>query len=334
MLIAPRGPARRPRLRARRLGLRARCARARLFRFVFRAVLSLLLLVAGGVLGVLALGVQGMQRADARGDGGAHQGRADRRAALRRDGDLRRRPRADLRRSPATTSTSTATSSSGRRSPTCSACTTSYRLDRISRPLSRARAGEHGAAHGLRDRRAGDDRPGRARPRACRSPTSSMPSTARRRTCRSTGRGELELKVSTTGLLLRPCRRRRRHDPARSRRAAPSAPSTQDSASRQKALNACATGGRRLSRRCTTYQLLHLRKAAHVEDDEALRAQLLRDRVRREEADAEAGHHRLLQRLGARDLERHLDLVELRRRTPRACSARCRSRARGRRTAP
>jgi hypothetical protein len=39
----------------------AALARARLIRFVLRSVLSLLLLVAGALLGIIALGVQGMQ---------------------------------------------------------------------------------------------------------------------------------------------------------------------------------------------------------------------------------------------------------------------------------
>jgi hypothetical protein len=58
--------------------------------------------------------------------------------------------------------------------------------------------------------------------------------------------------------------------------------------------------------------LLHVREAANVEDDEALRSQLLRDRVRRQVADAEAGDHRLLERLGARDLEGDPHRVEMR----------------------
>src|SRR4051812_14927846 len=57
---------------------------------------------------------------------------------------------------------------------------------------------------------------------------------------------------------------------------------------------------------------LHPREAAHVEDDEAARPQLLADGVGRRLADADPGHAGLLQRLGARDLERYLELLEMR----------------------
>ena len=71
--------------------------RARLFRFVFGALLSLVLLVAGAVLALVALGIEGMQALTKEETGGADQGRAERPAALRRDRHLRRRPGRDLR---------------------------------------------------------------------------------------------------------------------------------------------------------------------------------------------------------------------------------------------
>ena len=186
--------------RSRALARGARC-----FRFVFRAPASrCVLLVAGAVARrCSSLGIEGMQALTKEETRGADQGRADRPAALRRDASPS--PTAASRPTtwPATTSTSTATSSSGRRSPTCSACTP--RTGSTASPAATARSSR-------RTRRGG---------RSIRSARRRWSTWSRSASgCRSrdffdaeygsatyvpvAGPAELELMVSTTGLLLRP----------------------------------------------------------------------------------------------------------------------------------